>query len=297
MQIYLSARATPGLAPPLTVTALCASYGISRQTFYRWLRRFEREGYAGLFDRPAGRPQLPHRTCLFAELRPQIIFWRRWLGLSCRQITAVLRQWVQVSHVTIRRLLRLWGVPGRVYKRTKKRWQRFERAQPDDLWQLDHSWSDFDGQWRLSILDDHSRFVVCCQVVPDLSAATVCRLLTQTIAQLGGRRPRQLLSDHGSAFQSAAYRQLLARLGIQPVYARVRHPQTVGKLERFHRTFQENAWLFEHPEQYLQYYNEERGHTALGGLPPTARYWGRSAETIKNPVVLTSLAKAVTRFG
>ena len=197
VQIYLSAaRATPELAQqqhPLTVTALCAQYGISRQTFYRWLRRFQAEGSAGLFDRPAGRPRLPHRTCLFPELRPQILYWRRWLGLSCRQLAEVLRRWVQVSHVTLWRLLRLWGAPGRVYKRRKKRWQRFERPHPDDLWQLDHSLSDFDGQWRLTILDDHSRFVVCCAVVPDLGTAQVCRLLETSIRQLGGAPPQAAL--------------------------------------------------------------------------------------------------------
>lgn len=280
----------------LTVTALCAQYGISRQTCYRWLRRFKREGHRGLFDRPAGRPRSPRRTVLPEELVQRMIFWRRWLGLSYRQIQEVLRRFVAVSHVTIRRLLRLRGVPGRVFKRTKKHWQRFEHAHPDDLWQLDHSKSDFDGKWRLTILDDHSRFVVCCAVVHDQGTKQVCQLLGQTIQRLGGRRPKLLLSDNARSFRSHRFRQLLTRLGIQATYARVRHPQTLGKLERFHQTFQANAWLFERPEQFLHYYNWERPHSGIGGQRPADRYWPDN-KAVKKDAVLTSLGKAVTRFG
>jgi transposase InsO family protein len=287
-----------GVAPPCSVAALCRSRGISRATFYRWKQRFTAEGHRGLFDRPAGRPPLPQRTIIPEELIQRMVFWRRWLGLSLRQIQEALRRFLIVSHVTVRRVLRLWGAPGRVYKRRKKRWQRFERSQPDDLWQIDHSLSDFDGQWRLTILDDHSRLVVCCQPVPSLEAKWVGAVLLRTIRQLGGRKPQQLLSDRGSAFRNHALWQLLRALDIQLVYARVRHPQTVGKLERFHRTFQENAWLFETPQAFVRYYNCERVHGALNGQTPAERYWPTpTTKGIKKELVLTSLGKTVTRFG
>ncbi|MBD3192793.1 MAG: DDE-type integrase/transposase/recombinase [Candidatus Heimdallarchaeota archaeon] len=308
VQLYLSARTnnqtmTGALDdgqqyPRLTVTRLCREYGTSRQTFYRWLKRFREEGHAGLLDRPAGRPRLPNRTVLFPELLPKLIRWRRWLGLSCRQLAEVLRPWVQVSHVTIWRLLNIYGVTGRVYKRRKKRWQRFERgAAPDELWHLDHSKSDFDGKWRLTILDDHSRFVLCCRVVPDLGTAQVCRLLLVTIRRTGGRRPRLLLSDNARSFRSREFRALLTRLGIRATYARVRHPQTLGKLERFHRTFQDNAWLFDPPERFVAYYNWERRHSGIGGQRPAARYWPTKSTVLKKEPVVTTLGKIVTRFG
>jgi transposase InsO family protein len=291
VQIYLSARAAPELLPAagggrrLTVTGLCQQHKISRQTFYRWLRRFEHEGHQGLVDRPAGRPPLSGRTFIPQELIQRMVFWRRWLGFI-------------VSHVTVRRILRLWGAPGRVYKRRKKRWQRFERSAPDELWQIDHSQSDFDGQWRLTILDDHSRMVLCCQPVPSPSSPWVCALLLRTIQQLGGRKPKQLLSDHGSAFRNHALWQLLRALDIRPVYARVRHPQTVGKLERFHRTFQEHAWLFETSQAFVHYYNYERTHGALAGQTPAERYWSTTTtEEVKKAPKLTRLGRTVTRFG
>jgi transposase InsO family protein len=297
LQIYFSAQATPGFQPKLTVTTLCRQYGISRQTFYRWLRRFEQEGYRGVFDRPAGRTRLPLRTVLWPALVQRMLVLRRWLGLSYRQIAEALRQFVVVSHVTVRRILQLQGVAGRVYKRTKKRWRRFERSAPDELWHVDHSKSDFDGQWRLTILDDHSRFVVCCQVVPDRGTEQVCTLLEHTIRRLGGRRPTLLLSDNARSFRSRRFRALLARLGIRATYARVRHPQTLGKLERFHRTFQDNAWVFEQPEYFVRYYNWERHHSGIGGQIPAERYWPTKTKAIKKEAVLTSLGKAVTRFG
>jgi transposase InsO family protein len=305
LQIYFSASkkktaAAQGggvVAEPTSVAALCRSRGIARTTFYRWKQRFTAEGHRGLFDRPAGRPPLPQRTVIPQELIQRMVFWRRWLGLSLRQIQEALRCFLIVSHVTVRRVLRLWGAPGRVYKRRKKRWQRFERSQPDELWQIDHSLSDFDGQWRLTILDDHSRMVLCCQPVPSQSSPWVCALLLRTIQQLGGRKPKQLLSDHGSAFRNHALWQLLRVLGIRPVYARVRHPQTVGKLERFHRTFQEQAWLFETPQAFVYYYNSERAHGALAGQTPAERYWPTTTEEVKKAPKLTRLGRTVTRFG
>ena len=75
----------------------------------------------------------------------------------------------------------------------------------------------------------------------------------------------------------------------------MRHPQTQGKVERFHQTFQANAWLFPTPEQFVSYYNWERPHAGIGGQRPAERSWPAKTKAIKKEPVVTSLAKAVTR--
>ncbi len=248
-----------------------------------------------MFDRPAGRKQLPGRTSIPEELVQRMIFCRQFLGLSFRQIAEALQRFLVVSHTTIRRILHLRKVTGRVYKRRKKVWQRFESKKPDELWQIDHSRSDFDGKWRLVIMDDHSRMVLCCEEVSSLKSKECCALLLQPITKLAGRRPRKLLSDNHRAFRSRAFKELLSRLGIRAVHSSVHHPQTLGKVERFNRTFQENAWLFEHPQAFLKYYNSERTHSSLFGRTPAERYFRE--EGFKSTIEISSLGRIVTRLG
>jgi transposase InsO family protein len=146
------------------------------------------------------------------------------------------------------------------------------------------------------ILDDHSRFVLCCEGVASLASSTVAQLLVRTINTYGGRRPAKLLSDNHRAFRSRAFKGLLSRLGIKAVHSSVHHPQTLGKVERFNRTFQENAWLFPSPQAYLRYYNYEKRHSALGGgAPPATAYFAQ--ETFKDSKSISSLGVTVTRLG
>lgn len=279
----------------LTVTSLCASRGISRNTFYRWKKRFELDGHSGLFDRAAGRKRLPGRTIIPEALVHRMIFYRKFIGLSFRQIAEALQRYLLVSHATIRRILHTRGFPGRVYKRRKKSWQRFSSKQPDEMWQIDHSRSDFDGKWRLVIIDDHSRMVLCCEEVSSLESSECCKLLLRTIRKFAGRRPAKLLSDNHRAFRSRIFKELLSHLGIKAVHSAVHHPQTLGKVERFNRTFQENAWFFPSPKNYIQYFNYEKGHSALAGKIPAERYFPRKDFKRKNTI--SSLGDIVTQLG
>lgn len=276
----------------LKITNLCKSRGISRNTFYRWKRRFEREGHNGLFDRTPGRKRLPGRTIIREELVQKIIHLRLSRGLSFRQLAEALQRFLVVSHTTIRRILYLRGFKGRVYKRRKKTWKRFSAKKPDEMWQIDHSRSDFDRKWRLVIIDDHSRMVLCCDEVSSLESSECCKLLMRTIKNLGGRRPTKLLSDNHSAFRSREFKGLLSRLGIKAVHSSVHHPQTLGKVERFNRTFQENAWYFPSPQAYIQYFNFEKSHAALSGKVPAEFYLFE--EGFKKSNRISSLGVVVT---
>ena len=170
-------------------------------------------------------------------------------------------------------------------------WQRFERAQPNELWQM-----DFKGHFPtqagprchpLTVLDDHSRFNVVLAACPDQTGTTVRASLTAAFGCYG--LPEALLCDNGAPWGCAEpvcpYTTLtvwLLRLGVRVRHGRPYHPQTQGKEERFHRTLGSDlldlhSWsdlahcAREFP-RFRDTYNCARPHDSLDGATPVSRY-------------------------
>lgn len=271
------------------VSALCRRFEISRTTGYKWLQRAALAGDAGLVDQ-SRRPQCsPTRTV--SEVEMAILAVRdahpAW---GARKIRAILQRQgcVAPAPSTIHAVLRRYGridptagahlAPG-----------RFEAATPNDLWQI-----DFKGDvplrrgrcYPLSILDDHSRFALELAACPDQRGNTVHAHLSQVFRRYG--LPWRLLWDNGPPFGSAGHGPFsrldvwLMRLGIQVSHGRPYHPQTQGKVERFHRTIQAELLTqiaypdlagWQHAfEQWRHTYNLERPHQALNQAVPASRY-------------------------
>ncbi len=170
-------------------------------------------------------------------------------------------------------------------------WQRFERAAPNELWQMDYK-GDFPTQsgvrcHPLTVLDDHSRFNVVLAACADQTAATVRTHLQLAFTHYG--LPEALLCDNappwGCSEPVCPYTGLtvwLLRLGVRVLHGRPYHPQTQGKDERFHRTLSDellcqHSWTDlahcarEFPP-YRQRYNCTRPHDSLGGDTPVRHY-------------------------
>jgi transposase InsO family protein len=166
---------------------------------------------------------------------------------------------------------------------------RFERATPNDLWQIDfsrHVLADEGHVWAMDILDDHARFLLALRVTKGPTGQAAWEGFEWAAARYG--LPTQLLSDNGTCFTGrligaqVEFERRLAILGVKLINARPYHPQTVGKLERFHRTLKE--WLEDRPraetEEDLQalfdafrlHYNEERPHQGIADATPAERY-------------------------
>ncbi len=180
---------------------------------------------------------------------------------------------------------------------------RFERALPNQLWQMDGKgeYRTSDGKcYPLSILDDHSRYAVGLYALPAFSAEQIHPCLVHTFEHYGV--PEAMLMDRGTVWWSTTngygLTWLSVRLieqGIQLYYCRVRHPQTQGKVERFHRTLDEAIQHRGKPQQMAQWpgalnefrriYNERRPHEALGMKRPAERYQpsARSYQAIPRP--------------
>jgi transposase InsO family protein len=178
---------------------LCRRFGISAPAGYKWLRRWEEEGEAGLWDRSRRPRRSPTRTP--AELEEQVVELRRrhprWGG---RKIAAALRRQGLAAPApsTVTGILRRRGVLSS--ERRHRGYLRFEHPAPNDLWQM-----DFKGHFPLQrggrchpfgILDDHSRYNLCLTACQNQQTPTVRGLLEATLRHYG--LPQAILCDNGS---------------------------------------------------------------------------------------------------
>jgi transposase InsO family protein len=186
---------------------------------------------------------------------------------------------------------------------------RFERARPNQLWQTDLFTFLLRREnrrvWMVAYLDDHSRFVVGYGIYASSSGALVREVLEAAIANFGA--PEELLSDNGPQYHTwrgkSAFTALLERRGIRHIVARPRHPQTLGKVERFWgtlwRELLEKA-VFQGLDDarvrighFIVHYNFQRTHTGIDGLVPADRYFA-AAEAIKQSLKERVAANALT---
>lgn len=273
-----------------TIAEVCARHGISRASYYRYRRRYFEEGVAGL--EPRSRRPRSSPAQIEAALEASIVELRRrhprW---GARRIHAELRRAgiAAPAVATIHRALRRNHLVAPQPARQPKATRRFERELPNDLWQMDATQVKLaSGQpvWIIDCLDDHARFLlsaIAC-ASPSGAAAWACFLAASAAYGL----PRQLLSDNHASFTgrlfgiTVEFERRLAQAGVELINAAPAHPQTLGKLERFHRTLKE--WLedegpaadLEHLQllldRFCSHYNEQRPHQGIGDATPAERY-------------------------
>jgi transposase InsO family protein len=289
------------------VAEVCGRHGISRASFYRYRRRYLEEGVAGLEPRsrrPRSSPAqiAPSLEARIVELRRRRPRW------GARRIHAELgRAGTEPPAVsTIHRALRRNHLVAPQPARRPKATRRFEREVANDLWQIDGTQLKLAGgqpAWVVDCLDDHARFLlaaIACER-PTGEAAWACFLAASSAYGL----PRQLLSDNHSSFTgrllgiTVEFERKLAEAGVELINAAPAHPQTLGKLERFHRTLKE--WLaderpvsdLEHLQllldRFRSHYNEQRPHQGIGNQTPAERYQpGRSPGAPRGELALAA---------
>lgn len=276
-------RALRGKEP---ISQLCLEYGISRPTGYLWLKRYRKDGVAGIVERSRRPQHSPTQTA--PELETGIRLLREtYPDWGARKLAILLnRQGIMMSPSTIHRvLLRLDLV--REEDRHRPAVQRFEREQPNELWQM-----DFKGpkNWpisctALSVLDDHSRYLVALQATASPEGALVRQHLEQAFRECG--LPEAMLMDHGvpwwnhQSFGGTTQLSLwLIRQGIRLYFSGIRHPQTQGKVERFHgsmeRALSHRGVPAQDHQQWLDAFRREhnyiRPHQALDMQTPASRW-------------------------
>jgi transposase InsO family protein len=271
------------------MSALCREFGVSRPTGYRWRQRFQQAGSVTAVVERSRRPEhSPGQTGQDQEER--VVALRQERGWGAKKLEVLLREEGQpLTVITINRILKRRGLVRKKDSHAPAM-QRFERAKPNELWQMDGkgAYGGSDGMcYPLSILDDHSRFVVGLYGLRAFTADEIYPCLVLSFERYGV--PEAMLMDRGSVWWGTkngyGLTWLSVRLieqGIRLHYGRVHHPQTQGKVERFHRTLDEALRYHGKPSQLAQWpraleefriiYNEQRPHQALGMKRPVERY-------------------------
>jgi transposase InsO family protein len=274
------------------VRELCRRFGVSPKTAYKWLARFRAGGAAALADRSRRPAASPGRTA--GDLERAVLALREahpaWGGRKLRRRLLDLGHPDAPSASTVTAILRRHGRLGGRAGRPRD-WQRFEHEAPNRLWQM-----DFKGHFALAgggrchpltVLDDHSRYLVALAACPDERDATVRARLAEAFRLHG--LPDRLLCDNGPPWGGAGadgpYTSLgvwLLRLGVAVGHGRPYHPQTQGKDERLHRTlaaevlqgraFPDLAACQRAFDAWRPVYNHERPHEALALAAPGSRY-------------------------
>jgi len=291
-----------------TYREVAAAHGVSKSYVGKLVGRFRSGGYAAIAPRSKAATRIPHRTP--DALEAEIVALRKELadlGLDAGAQTIhyhLSRRHERVPSVsTIWRVLRRRGfVTPQPHKRPRSSWIRFEAQLPNECWQSDVThWRLTDGTEVeiVNVIDDHSRLAVASRVLARATAPAVLRAFQEAGARWGF--PAALLTDNGCVYTTwhrggpnVMQTEMLA-LGIDYRHSRPYHPQTCGKVERFHQTMKAFlskqdpadtiAVLQAHVDRFVDYYNEVRPHRACGRTPPIVAFESRDKARPSGPKI------------
>ena len=279
----------------LPVRATLRQLGVPRSTFYGWYQRYVDEGFGGLHDKkPAPRPRwnaIPEKVqkqVLDLALERTNLSPRE---LACRY-TDERRYFVSESSVyRILKAADLITSPAYILMSASDAFKD-PTTRVHEMWQTDFTYFriiNWGWYYLSTVLDDFSRYIIAWKLSPTMGATDVTETLDEAIAITGvdqvkvKHRPR-LLSDNGPAYLSGELREYLGNRGMRHTRGAPYHPQTQGKIERYHRTMK-NVVKLQHyyfPEElkmalkdFVAYYNNERYHESLGNVTPADVYFGR----------------------
>jgi putative transposase len=275
--------------------------GIARSSFYRWYDRYQRGGPEALADRPSRPDRVWNR--IPDEIRGQIIEMALdHPELSPRELAVRFTDEKRyfVSEASVYRLLKSQDlIPSPAYIVIKAADEfREKTTAPNQLWQTDFTYLRITGwgwYYLSTVLDDFSRFIVAWKLCATMKAQDVSDTLDLALAKSGldhvnvGHRPR-LLSDNGSSYISADLAEWLEDKKIEHIRGAPYHPQTQGKIERWHQTLKNRVLLNNYylPREleaeiaaFVENYNHQRLHESLNNLTPADVYFGRGQQILE----------------
>jgi transposase InsO family protein len=275
-----------------------AQLKLPRSTYYRWLQRLS-EGR--LKDRKGGSPipwnklKPEEETKILAEARASP-------ELSCRQLACTLTDSgrMYISESTVYRILRRAGLirPAEIIGFKAAKEYRRKTKQPNELWATDCCHLKVAGwgwYYLVTVMDDYSRLILGWDLKTDMAGGSLEDVVQLAVDATGMTSvPVEdrtvLLSDNGAGYISGQFNEYLRLVGIKHITASPFHPQTNGKIERYHRTVKReiNQVPYDMPGElkeairaFIEYYNYHRYHEGLGNVTPYDMYTGRHLEIIR----------------
>ena len=273
-------------AEDANISELCREFGISRKTGHKWINRAEMG--LPLCDQSRRPHRQPSKTA--DNIEQEIIQMRlahpAWGGKTIRAALEAAGVEGLPSDKTCCNIIKRNGLMDPAESAKHTAFQRFEKEHCNEMWQTDFKGDFLLGNgvrcYPLTILDDHSRFSI--RIEPKTSATGVKDSFIQAFQEFG--LPNSVLSDNGAQFAGAhrglsRFERFLMDLDILPIHGRPIHPQTQGKIERFHRTLKKEALCVTPAnmeeartrlENWRWIYNEVRPHHSLGLKTPSSVY-------------------------
>jgi putative transposase len=272
--------------------------GIYKRTFYNWYKRYLEGGYDGLAQKAKGRNQtwnkippeqqtevveeaLEHEELSSRELAFHIIDNHKWY----------------ISESSVYRILKRAGLitsPAHIVMSAANEFETKTRR-INEMWQTDFTYFKIVGwgwYYLSTIIDDYSRFIITWDLREHMTSKDVMPSVDEALKFTGLTKENapKLLSDNGSCYISEEIKVFLRGKGIKPINGKPLHPQTQGKIERYHRTMKNVIKLdnYYSPEdlikaiaEFVKYYNYERYHESLRNLTPADVYFGRDKRILK----------------
>jgi transposase InsO family protein len=272
--------------------------GLPKSTFYRWL---ERKSEGRLEDKNGG-SSIPWNKLKSEEEERILTLARASPEHSSRQLALRIidNEGFYVSESTVYRILKREGLikPAEVFGfKAGKEYHRKTKA-PNELWATDCAHlkvADWGWYYLLTVMDDYSRFILAWELKSDMAAGSLIDVVQQAVDVTGMtdvpvEDRTVLLSDNGPGYLSRQFNDYLGLVGIRHIIASPYHPQTNGKIERYHRTIKGEIHLvpYEMPSEladaislFIQYYNYQRYHEGLGNVTPYDVYTGCHLEILQ----------------
>ena len=274
--------------------------GIHRSTFYNWYKRYREEGYDGLVDRNPGTRRFWNK--LPEEVRENVLqVALEHPEKSPRELATYITdtQEAFISESSVYRILKACDLitsPDYVVLSARNSFTN-PTKRVHELWQTDFTYFKvvcWGWYYLTSVMDDYSRYIIAWKLFTTMTTTDVKEVLDLAIekADVMGvpvkHRPR-LLSDNGPCYLSGELREYLEHQGMRHTRGAPYHPQTQGKIERYHRSMKNVVklqhyyfpWELEREiARFIEYYNNERYHESLNNVKPVDVYEGRNKQIL-----------------
>ena len=271
--------------------------GIAKSTYYRWRLRLAEPLLPGVIPGQLPWNRLrPDEEAMILTAAREMPTWRS------HQVAAWLtdHQDLAVSPSTVYRVLRREGlVKAAEYQPGAEKEYHHKTTGPHQLWATDASYFRVAGwgyYYLVTVMDDYSRYILAWKLQRDMTAESLMDPIQAAIDATGMtdvpiEDRTKLLSDNGSGYVSRAFRDYLRLLGIRHIFAAPYHPQTNGKLERYHRTLKADVNQVPYDvvedletaiRDFACFYNEQRYHKALGDVTPVDVLAGRREAILRH---------------
>ncbi len=262
-----------------SITKIAEFFQISRQRVHQIIKKFKETGEIPFLKKPGRKPKE-----IDEETEKIILEAHKEFNLGPVHLEKKIEEvyGIHIPHNTIYKVLLNYGlVEENMKKKKQRKWVRYERAHSMSLWQGDWKLINLNGEekWIIAFMDDASRVVTCCGVFDEATTENTIKVLRRGFAEYG--IPDEILTDHGTQSvpsrnrdsASHKFKQFLAEHGVRHIVARIKHPQTNGKIERFFGEVERRAEKFGSVGAVVRWHNEVKPHKSLDWDEPINAFW------------------------